>query len=270
MNIYIAITGPVGKALKKVLDTTTGFCTFTEQQSNAVLVFVDSRRQLMELYNREQFFIVYSMEVVSDLPENSESVSVTNSLAKLLTLLVERSKKGDDAQRETHEEWFPRADENMPATCILVVDDNAENRERAREQLVSTPLPYNYELRIVGSYADAMHFIWEEDWDVVLTDLYLPVSTFHKALSVEGMQVGQLVPYGFLIALEAAQRGAHVGVVTDANHHKDCLSAAFDDLRESFEVGDGRVQFFNNIGKDWKTALTVVQKDLPPDLTVPQ
>lgn len=214
---------------------------------------------------------MYNTEVVSGLPglpENARWVSIVDGFSQLLTLLVEQSKKGTANRKETSEaEWFPRAHGDMPVTCILVVDDSAENRAQAREQLISTPLPYNFELRIVGTYADAMRFIRDEDWDVVLTDLYLPVSTFHKAFSVEGVQVGQLVPYGFLIALQAARKGAQVAVVTDANHHQDYFSAAFDDFREPFEVvggdvGDGKVQFFNHIGKNWKAARDAVWKEL--------
>lgn len=263
MNIYIAIAGPVGKALKKVLDTTTNICTFTKQQDDAHVVVVADKAQLMEVYNREQTFVVYSSYAVVGLPENARWVSIVQGFGELLKILYEANEKGGIPKKEADESFFPRRDAEMPATCILVVDDSAENRARAKEQLVDSPLPYNYELRIVGTYADAMRFIGEEDWDVVLTDLYLPVSTFHKSLSVERIQVGQLVPYGFLIAFEAARKGASVvAVVTDANHHQDCLSAAFDDFREPFEFEvlsengqECKIQFFNHIGKNWKAAL---------------
>lgn len=111
---------------------------------------------------------------------------------------------------------------------------------------------------IASSYGQDMEVLTTGDFpSVVLTDLYLPMSK-HGALSVDAIEIEKLVPYGLLIALEAAQRGADVAIVTDANHHQDCFSAAFDNMRHPYVVNRKKLLLLNNCGKDWAKALKLL------------
>ncbi len=138
---------------------------------------------------------------------------------------------------------------------IVVVDDAAKNRELAKQALKG------HTLAIASSYAQVMKLFEEvglNGINIVLTDLYLPMSK-HGALSVDAIEIGKLVPYGLLIALEAARRGADVAIVTDANHHQDCISAAFDTMRHTYSVNGKKLLLLNNYGKDWAKALELLK-----------
>ncbi len=64
-------------------------------------------------------------------------------------------------------------------------------------------------------------------FDVVLTDMMMPMAKETLADGVFDPRVQ--MPYGFVIALEAARRGAKfVAMLTDTNHHKGPMSAALD------------------------------------------
>lgn len=65
------------------------------------------------------------------------------------------------------------------------------------------------------------------DFDVVLTDMNLPMSEFK--LAPEWFKAGEQVPYGFVLALRACLVGVKfVAMVTDTNHHHGAMSAALD------------------------------------------
>lgn len=68
-------------------------------------------------------------------------------------------------------------------------------------------------------------------YDAVLLDLMLPAT--RAAMGDAGMKfVGQLMPYGYSLAIHAIQNGAKkVGILTETNHHMHPMSAALDSLR---------------------------------------
>jgi CheY-like chemotaxis protein len=71
------------------------------------------------------------------------------------------------------------------------------------------------------------------EFDVVLTDLMMPMS--RRTLAPGVYIPGEQVPYGFIIALRAANRGVkYVAVVTDTNHHQGAMSAALDHLGSAY------------------------------------
>ena len=106
-------------------------------------------------------------------------------------------------------------------------------------------------------------------FEVVLTDMMMPMSL--QTLSPEVFRLNEQVPYGFIIALQAAYRGAkYVAMVTDTNHHQGAMSAAIDHLsgayyqegfRPNFEINGAKVSFVHapfcavgdtgEKGKDW-------------------
>ena len=67
-------------------------------------------------------------------------------------------------------------------------------------------------------------------YEVVLLDLLMPAT--RTAMGGVGERlVGQLMPYGYSLALYAIQQGApRVGILTDMNHHHHPMSAALDPL----------------------------------------
>lgn len=120
----------------------------------------------------------------------------------------------------------------MNAMRILVVDDKDMHRQSARETLEG------HELTVVSSFDEAIEQLKEKDkYDAVLTDLKLPMSSawplsrdaYRRDKNV--LFRGELVDYGFVIALRAALRGVkYIAVVTDVNHHQDAMSAALDQI----------------------------------------
>lgn len=88
-------------------------------------------------------------------------------------------------------------------------------------------------------------------FEAVLTDMMMPAGYAHAAnANVRG---DEQVPFGFILALKAAARGAkYVALVTDINHHNSAMSAGLDHLGDSywrkgftpnFEINGARVMF---------------------------
>lgn len=129
---------------------------------------------------------------------------------------------------------------------ILVVDDKVIHRESAAETLP------NHELTIVSSFDEAMDLLFEiQDickiplqFEAVLTDMLMPMSRSTLAQGI--YRHGELVSYGFIIALKAAMRGAkYVAMVTDVNHHYSAISAALDYLGSAYYSGREDVFYIN-------------------------
>jgi len=123
---------------------------------------------------------------------------------------------------------------------ILVIDDNPLHREAAKAQLAE------HDLTIVDNYDEARKLILnggfrisesQHSFDVVLTDLLMPVTEKTHGNYEQGL-TGQEMPLGIFLALLAIGGGAkYVGLITDANHHKNPLAACLDDF-EPYKVLD--------------------------------
>jgi len=90
----------------------------------------------------------------------------------------------------------------------------------------------------------------EAYWDVVLCDLIMPAG--RNVQGGEGLQyVGQKMPVGWSLALDAAKNGAKfVAVVTDTNHHHHPASAMLDRFNQHiFEIDGAKVLMTNYVGK---------------------
>ena len=110
---------------------------------------------------------------------------------------------------------------------ILVVEDKPEHQESARATLDG------HELFVVESYDAGINMLSVTSFDVVLTDMMMPMS--EETLEPRAFNPSQQVPYGFVIALLATLKGAKfVAMVTDTNHHKGAMSAALDHLGDSY------------------------------------
>ena len=144
------------------------------------------------------------------------------------------------------------------ALHILVIDDMPENIASAKSCLAG------HHLTTVTGYQEAMDVLGREKFDVVLTDLYLPMSL---QTMWDEFRLGELVPYGILLMVEAARQGAkHVAVVTDLSHHDDPFSAAFDHYSQfPVKIENAKVVMMHapmrDGAKDWKTALDRLMKE---------
>lgn len=85
-------------------------------------------------------------------------------------------------------------------------------------------------------------------YDVVLTDMMMPMSGL--TLAPGYFKPSEQVPYGYVIALRAALRGAkYVAMVTDTNHHHGAMSAALDQLSSGYYTEGFKPNFLINGAK---------------------
>lgn len=154
---------------------------------------------------------------------------------------------------------------------ILLIEDDAWHIEQAKNQLVG------HELTICTSYKEAEEKFtggghWYKEgaefpFDVVLTDLHLPLSPDGISVKAwcygDGKEetiavYGKEIPYGAVFAMVAMRRGVPVAIVSDGNHHGAPMNWAFDLM----SGGNGPVspligkhKFAYEEGKNWKRAL---------------
>lgn len=144
---------------------------------------------------------------------------------------------------------------------ILVIDDQVSHREMATRQLAN-----RYDLRVVGEYDEALSCLGfgdlgyrrssnRHDYDVVLVDLQMPVSSQGIGDQLKQQFEGMSLPIGIFLALLAAKNGSqvrHVAVFTDADHHSHPASAVMDAFNPhesepaALEVSGAKLWLVNN------------------------
>ncbi len=134
------------------------------------------------------------------------------------------------------------------------MDDNEINRNAA------VSLLEGHNVTAVSSFARAELALKESTFDVVLSDLLVPVEqaggkahcwdnpnevkeSFHLW---EGME-SQQIPIGMFLAFLALKYGVkYVAVVTDANHHEHPAARSLDPIKGSMILGMTKVVFLND------------------------
>lgn len=127
---------------------------------------------------------------------------------------------------EAIEKLEPRFDEEKEATLLIAAgfpkgfepwDDSVSKEERRRY----------YDEQEKAHEASRLPF----PYDAVLLDLLMPATRNQQGH--EGSRlVGELMPYGYSLALFAIQNGASkVAILTETNHHQHPMSAALDGLK---------------------------------------
>ena len=108
---------------------------------------------------------------------------------------------------------------------ILVIDDQERNLQSARELL-----PEYGDVTTARTIPDAFALLYEQQFDVVLTDLFMPAAVSEGCIQpVFGKNVpDDEVPAGLVFAIKAANAGARVVICTDSDHHKNYLCAVLD------------------------------------------
>ncbi len=249
MNIKTRST-VLTKSIAKIASTVLG-ATIVDSADQAELVIVDDIRALGSNFDASKFYgiMVMGSEKLANLPANARQLSPI-SLLKDLTVYMAEIQPSPATIPTVVEEKVS----NTTGLKVLVVDDTMANRQSAQEQLGD-----EYQLTIASGFDEAMEALGKETFDVALLDLHLPMSA--KTLSNEAFHLGELVPYGLLLMLEAGHCGAkHIAIVTDLNHHADAFSAAFDLFRgKEILLGQGKVKLMHapmkDGVKDWAKAL---------------
>ncbi len=134
-------------------------------------------------------------------------------------------------------------------------------------------------MTIVSTYKQGVAEISSKQYDVVLTDLFMPWALFPKyplsALSDETSNakrrevVTTPQALGYPLAMVALAAGVqYVGIVTDANHHTGVMAASTDEVSPSDahsapmkivgNQGGAQLRFFREGRKDWGYALKVL------------
>jgi len=253
VRVHLAMEdGPLPRSIKQVLPVVSESHTYVESADEADLVIFTDLRAIERGYSKEKSYVYLATsgkQAETRVPANCAVISIGNLLGGLVNVL------GDTRKKLVPIASAP-ADEPMQirpgALRILVIDDMPENIRSAKKGLTG------HRLTTATGYEEAMEILSREKFDVVLTDLHLPMSS--KTMGSKFV-LGQLVPYGILLMIEAARQGAkHVVVVTDLSHHDDPFSAAFDHYsRFQVKIEGAKVDMVHSPmkdgAKDWGVVL---------------
>jgi CheY-like chemotaxis protein len=242
---------PTGKALKQIISEPI---VFVNDRSQAEVIFCEDVREIENGFSEDMLYAYFTTgnnnNARISLPANVRHIK-SYALADILAVLAEAKTRPARTPVPTPEE-DPAVDLLPDALDILVIDDTPKHIVSAKKCLAG------HRLTTVTGYQAAMDALSKEKFDVVLTDLHLPMSS--KTMG-DKFQLGVLVPYGILLMIEAARQGARrVAVVTDLNHHDDPFSAAFDHYsRFPISIEGATVRMLHarvtSEGKDWADAL---------------
>jgi len=268
INVAMEETSPLRRAIENVfgiIGDPESHC-FVKSIGEADLVIFDELRTIEKDYSDSRTYAL--LDKFGDRPKNlpanvTDVLSATNMVVELMNLIVKvwlTLKLLDVPKAEVVMSEVPLRPD---ALRILVIEDTPKHQASARISLTG------HKLTIATGYEEAMRILGNEKFDVVLTDLQMPMSS--RTLSSTAFRLGELVPYGIMLMIEAAHQGAkRVAVVTDLNHHTDWVSAAFDHFSYSVKIEGAKVLMMHapmkqdesgEWVKDWVEALNRLMKD---------
>jgi CheY-like chemotaxis protein len=265
IHVLLDKTNPVRRALEQVFGLvgtpTTHY--FVETVAEADLVVGLNVRDFEPHYTTSQQYVMIDfLQSKEVLPENVVKMTGTNGSNMVMELAELISRVGKTLQpipveaSASFEEQVPLFED---ALRILVIDDTPKNIASAKKTLAG------HHVTTVTGYEAAMKILTKQRFDVVLTDLHLPMSS--KTMG-DKFRLGELVPYGMLLILEASRWGTRfVAVVTDLGHHDDPFSAAFDHYAhfpvriEQAKVLMMHAEKMEDGSKDWSAALRRLTED---------
>ncbi len=257
VRIHLAMEdGPLPRSIRQVLPIIGGTSShiYVESADQADLIIFTDVRAIEHGYSKEKSYahLALSRTDNPNLPDNCGVIDATKALPGLVAAIDDARKRlapiADAPPASTDEVVQIRAD----ALRILVIDDTKQNIDSAKKDLSG------HRLMTATGYEEAMEILGSEKFDVVLTDLHLPMSS--KTMGSK-FKLGELVPYGILLMIEAARQGAKlVAVVTDLSHHDDPFSAAFDHFSAfSVKIDKAKVHMVHATmtdgAKDWLDVL---------------
>jgi CheY-like chemotaxis protein len=238
---------------------------FVKSVGEADLVIFDELRTIEKDYSDSRTYALLDKhgDKPKNLPSNvTDVLSATNIVVELMNLIVKVWVTLKPLEIPKVEPIIPEVPLRPDAMRILVIEDTPKHQTSAKAGLAG------HKLTVATGYEEAMKILESEKFDVVLTDLQMPMSS--RTLSSKAFKLGQLVPYGLLLKDEAAHQGAkYVAVVTDLGHHDDWVSAAFDHFGYSVKIDGAKVLMMHapmkqdesgEWVKDWATALKTLMK----------
>jgi CheY-like chemotaxis protein len=263
-KLFMGIAYPIGAAMKKITELFFDDIETVDAAKEADIIVVDNYNQLDNIYSEEKFFVVADFEKLDKkLPENVIHLVQPISIADYAKFLHESNEKLSSSRqiiKNEKEKKLKKESVKIDRPKVLVIDDTRKHQQSAIKLLTS------YQLTVATRYEEAMEILSKEKFDFVLSDLYLPMSS--QTLSRDAFELGKLVPYGLLLALEASRCGAkYIAVATDLDHHSDCFSASFDHFsRFSFNVDGAKVQYMHapmiKDGEEWVKNWSEIIEDL--------
>lgn len=243
---------PMKRAIEHVMEAVSN-CKKAEHVDEAHIVFAMSPFDLEQLYRRDQLYCVLTHEAQPYDPQyatlNVFVAPVTQAVVNALKLVQLATEKIERGELLIELPPPPEANESEHRN-ILVVDDTALHRWSAHAIGMNTT--------IAAGYQEAIAMLERDIFDVVLTDLELPMSS-HMLGS--GFVLGKPEPYGYAIAMEAARNGCKkIAIVTDGNHHSGPHQATFDRFIQApikIEGATLLMQFASTVddAKCWRTSL---------------
>ncbi len=260
VRIFVAmdVNNPIRRAIEKVVRLMKAeYRCVVEKIDEADLVIFCDTKDIERRYDKDKFYVFIQLaEKVPVLPEGCFVIPLSEAMLGLMK-----------AVGDVHEELKPIVEVPVidsvsvrsDAMRILVIDDTAKNIKSAKVGLAG------HILTTVTGYEDALDILEKEKFDVVLTDMNLPMSSKNLC---KNFKLGELVPYGTLLMMKAAHQGAkYVGIVSDiASHPEDPVSATFENYTKIiFCVDSAKVMFIraktdSDGYKDWADALLQLMK----------
>lgn len=115
---------------------------------------------------------------------------------------------------------------------IIVIDDNHANQKSA--ELLRED---GHEVEVIGTVAGAYERLRRGGFDLLLTDLMMPLADFTGALAPQVMEGGldrqKEHPVGLIFAAKAVNMGIRAVICTDSDHHRNEMCALLDLLGSS-------------------------------------
>lgn len=156
---------------------------------------------------------------------------------------------------------------------ILVIDDMPRNTASARATLTG------HEVTVVDNIKQAyglLRTFGAKQFDVVLTDLFLPRGDFRGSFNSEYSETAEQswvdashpLPAGLVFALAAANVGIRAVICTDTSHHEDWICSLLDMLHPPFnkeeKPGDHKVAYVEARSVPMKSLWDEERKELKP------
>jgi CheY-like chemotaxis protein len=252
IRIHVAFSAnPLDIAIKQIFGAPV---RFVETQEEADLILFTEVRQIEKGFDKKKSYAFLKLQLGSypEMPPNVRIIAdisvqaICEVISEVAATLAPTPASQEVVAEEPVVELLP------DALRILVIDDTSKYIASAKKGLAG------HCLTTATGYQEAMDLLDNEEFDVVLTDLHLPMSSLTMG---NKFKLGEPVPYGILLMIEAARQGVKkVAVVTDLSHHDDPFSAAFDHYsRFPISIEGATVRMLharvNEEGKDWADAL---------------
>ncbi len=244
--------GPVERAMRQVLSllTESEFVGTLEEADLAITMNIRDIEGKWNMFPEKMFVVMVLKEKSESLPANVHEVFISSAVLEIIQIM-----ENTESPLPLKIEKLKRPPAPADAPRVLVIDDTPANIRSAEETV-----PFEYGLVTATGYDEAMDLLSKEKFDIVLTDLHMPMSS--RCLGPKAFRLGELVPYGLLIVMESlARRVEEIAVVTDLGHHDDPFSAAFDHFtREAIRAGKTHIRLLHaplraDGSKDWGKVL---------------